>query len=99
VENETPIIPTVIIGAEETHITLFQIRALRRVIGTIIPIPLNLVPLPAKWKIRFLEPVFIPDGARLCEDEESIHDLCETLQLRIQNAIDEELRRRGNPYF
>ncbi|PIU00140.1 MAG: hypothetical protein COT74_06120 [Bdellovibrionales bacterium CG10_big_fil_rev_8_21_14_0_10_45_34] len=99
VESEAPIIPTVIIGAEETHITLFQIRALRKYFGLIIPIPLNLFPLPARWKIRFLEPVFIPEGARLCEDEESVHDLCESLQAKIQHAIDEELQKRGNPYF
>ena len=52
--TKAPIIPTVVIGAEETNINLSSISLTKMLKGTIIPIPLNVIPLPAKWKIIFL---------------------------------------------
>src|SRR3989344_5939541 len=51
-----PIVRTVVIGAEETNINLSQLKLTRFLKGVIIPIPLNVLPLPAKWKIIFLPP-------------------------------------------
>jgi 1-acyl-sn-glycerol-3-phosphate acyltransferase len=56
-----PVIPVLIIGAEETHINLGQVKILNQ----LLPLPLNYFPLPAKWKIKLLEPVrFAPALAR-----------------------------------
>ena len=60
VATKTPIIPTLIIGAEETHINLRQLKFSKFLHGAVLPLPLNVIPLPAKWKIIFLEPIHIP---------------------------------------
>jgi len=64
-----PIIQAVVIGAEETHFTLSQVRWARQLFGIIIPIPLNVIPLPAKWKIKFYAP------KKLKVDPEKINDI------------------------
>jgi 1-acyl-sn-glycerol-3-phosphate acyltransferase len=48
-----PIIPCVIIGAEESNINLGMIEFQKFVKGLALPMPLNLVPFPAKCKMRF----------------------------------------------
>jgi len=52
-----PIVPAVVIGAEETHITISQLRWAKELIGIIIPVPLNVIPLPVKWHIKFMKPI------------------------------------------
>jgi 1-acyl-sn-glycerol-3-phosphate acyltransferase len=97
---KAPIIPTVVIGAEETNINLSSVRLSRVLRGTIIPLPLNVLPLPAKWKIIFLPP--IPMGQYKKSDSanaELVHELSEKVRQLIQARIDEEIAKREWIYF
>ena len=49
-QTGAPIIPTVVIGAEETHINLTKLSFGKHLQ---LPLPLNVIPLPALWRIRF----------------------------------------------
>ncbi len=82
-----PIVPAVIVGAEETHITLSQIRWARPLLGTLIPIPLNVLPLPARWHIRFLPPLHYKKNARLAGHQ----DYVQKESIRIRHLLQAEL--------
>lgn len=53
----TPVIPCVLTGAEESHLSLGSVDLRKYVRGLRIPLPLNLVPLPSKWKVRFFDAI------------------------------------------
>ena len=98
--SQAPIVPVVVIGAEETNINLSQLKLTRYIKGIIIPLPLNVLPLPAKWKIVFLPPI---DMSQYTEEDASnkelVHEICEKVRTQIQNRIDKELTRRDWIFF
>lgn len=91
---QAPIIPTVVIGAEETHINLRQLKFAKYLVGSVLPLPLNVIPLPAKWKIKFLEPMYLPYKPSAANDTELVHEIAQDVQDRMQVAITEELSKR-----
>jgi 1-acyl-sn-glycerol-3-phosphate acyltransferase len=95
IEAGAPIIPCVIIGAEETHLNLGNIDLNQIAKGLRIPLPIMALPLPAKWKIKFLPPIDTTafDKAVL-EDAEKLKKLAKQIRHQIQAAIHEELRNR-----
>lgn len=94
-ETQSPIIPTLVIGAEETHINLSQLNLSRFVRGLSLPLPLNVIPLPVKWKFKFLPPVFLPYQKSAAEDRELVYDLASEIQEQMQEALNDEIRKRG----
>jgi 1-acyl-sn-glycerol-3-phosphate acyltransferase len=62
--------------------------------GLKIPLPVNLIPLPAKWRIVFLKPVTLE--AREYTEQE-IERLAHRIQKQVQKGIHDELKRR--PYI
>ena len=98
--TKTPIIPVVVIGAEETNINLSNISLTKVLKGTIIPIPLNVIPLPAKWKIIFLPPLSMKKYSKAdCGNRELVHSISEAVKQQIQGRINEELAKREWIYF
>ncbi len=98
--TKAPIVPTVVIGAEETNINLSNISLSKALKGTIIPIPLNLLPLPAKWKILFLPKISMNKYSKKdAADSELVHSIAEEVKARIQSRIQEELKKREWIYF
>jgi 1-acyl-sn-glycerol-3-phosphate acyltransferase len=95
-EAQCPIVPTLIIGAEETN---FNIRRLKFFRNTILPLPLNILPLPARWKIKFLAPVKLPYQKSALQNEELITEIAEEIRESMQNALAEELVKRKSIYF
>ena len=93
-ETDAKVIPTVILGAEETHINLKKLKFTKFLRGLVLPLPLNILPLPAKWKIIFLPPVRFPFGPDKISDSEVCHDLASDIQERIQNKINKELKEK-----
>lgn len=91
---QAPIVPTVIIGAEEANLTLSQIKAAKYLIGSVLPLPLNLVPLPTRWKIQFLEPMLLPFKPEAANDADLVHDIAADLQERLQLAVNKQLAKR-----
>ncbi len=98
-KTRSPIIPCVIIGAEETHINLRSLKFNKYISGSILPLPLNVIPLPAKWKIRIFEPYYLPYKPESVHDTELVHELAEDFQEKLQKAIQFELKRREFVYF
>ena len=90
----SPIVPTVVIGAEETHITLSQLKFTKFLVGTVLPLPLNILPLPAKWKIKFLKPIYLDYPPSAAEDRDLVHKIARQVRETIQFHLDQELRRR-----
>ncbi len=89
-----PVIPAVVIGAEETHINLSQISFTKYLLGSVIPIPLNVIPLPVKWKIRFLPPIDFKATPADAMDRQKVLKASREMKHRLQRTIIEELRKR-----
>jgi 1-acyl-sn-glycerol-3-phosphate acyltransferase len=79
IETNSPIVPVIVIGAEETHINLQQLKLSKYLRGLVLPIPLNVLPLPARWKIVFLEPIHLPYKPSAVNDSELMHEIAEDL--------------------
>lgn len=98
-ETQSPIVPAIVIGAEETHINLSQLKFTKFLKGTVLPLPLNIIPLPVKWKIKFLPPIHLPYKPEAAEDSELVHEIAQDIQEQMQEAITEEVLKRGSKYF
>jgi 1-acyl-sn-glycerol-3-phosphate acyltransferase len=103
--TRSPIVPVAIVGAEETHPMLTKITWLSKSVGIpYLPItptfpflgPLGLLPLPAKWFVRFGEVIDVPGehGPEAASDRILVNRLAETVRSRIQTMIDEALEHR-----
>ena len=99
IETNAQIVPTVVLGAEETHINLQQLKFTKFLRGLVLPLPLNVIPLPAKWKIIFEKPVQLPFSAEKINDTELCHDLASEIQESLQEKINKEVKKRGSGYF
>ncbi len=98
-ETQAPIVPTLVIGAEETHINLSQLKFTKYLRGTVIPLPLNVIPLPVKWKIKFLPPIHLPYTKEALDDRELVNDIAQEIQEQMQDVLSEEILRRGKGIF
>ncbi len=93
-QTGAPIIPSVVIGAEESNINLTQIRWAKHVLGIIIPVPLNVIPLPARWHIEFLDPIYLPKDPKKAQDMEYVTKLSREIRLRLQRQLHKNLKDR-----
>jgi len=97
--TDSPIVPALVIGAEESNINLGKIR-LPRLKGLILPVPFNFLPLPAKWKIKFLPPLDLSGyGPEDVADRSRMLELAEKIRVQMQKALDQELAQRSYVYF
>ncbi|MCA6381045.1 MAG: acyltransferase family protein [Cytophagales bacterium] len=99
VSTSAPIIPTLIIGAEETHINLSQLKFTKYLRGTVLPLPLNIIPLPVKWKIKFLPPIYLPYEKSSVHDRDLMKEVAEDIQERMQDALSDEIQKRKSVFF
>jgi len=98
-ETGAPIIPTLVIGAEETHINLAQLRFTKYLRGLVLPLPLNVIPLPARWKIKFLPPIVLDHGPDALENDTLIRHLTEDIQDYMQIELTKEVKARKFIYL
>ncbi len=98
-QTGAPIVPTLIIGAEETHINLQQLKFSKFLRGLVLPLPLNIIPLPAKWKIIFHKPIHLPFGPDKVSDHETCFDLASEIQESMQKKLNKEIKKRGSGFF
>lgn len=98
-ETKSPIVPCLIVGAEETHINLSQLKFTKFLRGPVLPLPLNIIPLPAKWKIIFLEPILLPYSKEAVSDNDLVHELAEEIQEKMQERLLLEVRKRTSVFF
>lgn len=99
VRTQAPIIPTLIIGAEESNINLSKLKFTKFLKGTVIPLPLNVIPLPVKWKIKFLPPIYLPYTPDQIEDSELMREIALEIQEQMQEALSEQVQKRGGLSF
>lgn len=103
-----PIIPTAIIGAEETYPMVADAGIVARLLGLpYFPItptfpwlgPLGLVPLPSKWHIHFGEPIptdGYPEGS--ADDPMVVFNLTDEVREQIQQSIFRLLSERTSAF-
>lgn len=93
--QKAPVIPTVIIGAEESNINLGKVDWFKGILGADVPILLNLIPFPVKWKIKFLKPIhFNKYNKKDIRDARFVKEINQNIRYRIQHEIDKELKNR-----
>jgi 1-acyl-sn-glycerol-3-phosphate acyltransferase len=107
---QVPIVPVAVIGAEEAMPIFAHVRPLERLTG-LIYFPINhafphfgllagLMYLPAKFKIRFLEPIALDRyGPGDAEDLELVQSLAEDVRERIQVEVDRLVAGRTSVWF
>ncbi len=98
-ETHATIIPAIIVGAEETHINLKKIKFGKNKFGVSLPVPLNVFPLPVKWNIKFLPRIHLPYDKGAVSDSALVHKLSEQIQIKMQQALNEELQQRKGVFI
>lgn len=93
-QTGAPIVPAIVIGAEETNITLSQIRWAKQLVGIIIPIPLNVIPLPVKWSIKFLDPIYLDKNPEKADDLAYVTKVSRQIRINLQKEMHKQLKKR-----
>jgi 1-acyl-sn-glycerol-3-phosphate acyltransferase len=105
-----PIIPVAVVGAEEAMPIFAHVPALQRVTG-LIYFPINhafpwagiaagVMYMPAKFKIRFLEPVSLDDyGPEDADDLTLVQSIAERIRGQIQREVDRLVAGRKSVWF
>lgn len=94
--QQAPVVPAAIIGAEESNINLAKIDWFKDLIGASIPLPLNFIPFPAKWKIKFLSPIdFSKYNKKDIKDARFVKEINQNIRYRIQHELNNEVNRRN----
>ncbi len=91
--TQASIVPTIVLGAEETHINLKQLKFSKFLRGLVLPLPLNIIPLPVRWKIIFEKPIQLPYNADKISDSELCRDLASEIQEQLQEKINSEVKK------
>jgi 1-acyl-sn-glycerol-3-phosphate acyltransferase len=103
-----PIVPVCVVGAEEAAPVFAQFGALQRLTGLLyVPLtptfphfgPLGMLGyLPAKFKLRFLEPID-PGGDRAREDKSLVQTVAHETRARIQENLFDMVSTRKSVWF
>ena len=98
-ETKTPIVPTAIIGMEESLPSVSSLAPLAKSIGIpYIPvIPTGPIPLPTKVTIRYGAPVILSGDPDAPDSE--IEKLVEQVKTALRFEIEEGLKIRGEKIF
>jgi 1-acyl-sn-glycerol-3-phosphate acyltransferase len=95
-----PIVPIAVVGAEEAQPVFAQIPMLARATGLLYAPVSPLFYLPAKFTIRFLEPVPTDDmGEAPWEDRGLVQTVSQEIRARIQEELFEMVGRRESVWF
>ena len=105
-----PIVPIAVVGAEEAMPIFAHVRTLQRLTG-LIYFPINhafpwagvaagAMYLPAKFKIRFLEPVSLDEyGPEDADDLTLVQSIAERIRGQIQREVDRLVAGRTSVWF
>lgn len=96
-----PIVPVAIMGSEDVHPALFTSKRLAQLVRMVFPqqrveemaVWLNPIPLPVRWRIRFLEPIEV-GPAKDRPDRLTVLEISEAVRSRVQAALDLMLSER-----
>lgn len=103
-----PIVPCAVVGSQDAYPKLADARPLARALGLpSLPVtptfpwlgPLGLVPLPARWRIEFCEPVELeaygPDAA---DDRRLVLELSDAVREQVQAKVHENVVKREGAF-
>ncbi len=104
-EALVPIVPAAIVGSEEVHPAVMVSKRLAQLVRLIFPeqrieqiaIALNPIPLPIRWRIRFLPPV-MPCSPKQPLDSLERLERAEDVRRSIQHALDDILAVRTTAF-
>jgi 1-acyl-sn-glycerol-3-phosphate acyltransferase len=104
-----PIVPIAVVGAEEAMPTFAHLSALKRLTGLLyFPITplfphlglLGVSYLPAKFKLRFLEPIPTDRmGSEAWEDRGLVQEVADDVRARIQDELVDMLAKRRSVWL
>lgn len=100
IETNAPVVPCVVIGAEEQSPSLFSSRTLGKLIGVPkVPITPTLVPfpIPTRYRIYFGKPMHFTGDAN--DEDDVIVGKVESLRSAMQRMIDEGLAEREHVFW
>jgi 1-acyl-sn-glycerol-3-phosphate acyltransferase len=105
---QAPIVPVCVVGAEESAPIFAQVNVLQKLTGLIyFPLtptfpwlgPLGMLGyLPAKFKLRFLEPIHFNED-RMWEDKALVQTVAHEIRSRIQENVLDMLKTRKSVWF
>ena len=97
---EVPIVPIALVGGEEAMPIFAHMRALQRMTGLLYAPLTAATYLPAKFRIRFLEPIDIASMPEdTVDDAAAVQTISEGIRARIQVALDEMLAERQSVWM
>lgn len=104
-QTGTPIVPVAILGAEEVHPAVAVSKRLAQLVRFIFPqqrveeiaVFLNPIPLPVRWRIRFLPPV-MPENPGVEPDPLRMLERSEDIRRMVQDTLDTLLAARGTAF-
>lgn len=93
--KQIKIVPAAIIGGEECMPTLETVEFLKPFIGSPIPIPLSLFPLPTHWKVIFHPPIDMSVYPKsTADDPVKCKMITREIQNLLQATLDQETAHR-----
>lgn len=96
--TKTPIIPCIVVGAEETHLNFGRFGLLQKLMRAPMPLPFNILPFPVKWKIVFLPPISLEHySEKDTQSKRMMRRASREIRRHLQQAIDHELETRKIP--
>ena len=103
-----PIVPVCVVGAEEAAPVFAQFNLLQKLTGLLyVPLtptfphlgPLGMLGyLPAKFKVRFLEPIYF-DAPGQEDDSSEVQTVAQEVRARIQENLFDMLSKRKSVWF
>jgi 1-acyl-sn-glycerol-3-phosphate acyltransferase len=110
IRARVPVVPIAVVGGEEAMPIFAHMRLLQRISG-LIYFPLNhafphfglaagLMYMPAKFKIRFMEPIDMAEHPpEVADDPGAIQAIAEEIRTRIQHELEGMLGERRSVWF
>ena len=97
------VVPVAIVGSDEVHPAVFSSQVLAKLVRLIFPsqrveemaVYLNLIPLPIRWRVRFLDPI-PPSHEGSDPDPLEMLERTEGIRSSIQSNLTEMLTQRGS---
>ena len=108
IKFRAPIIPTAVIGSEEQAPSFYNVEPIAKKLGMpYFPLTpqfpwlglLGFLPFPSKYRIYVGEPMDFSDHAGDLDNPEAIRELADSVRDRVQEMVNEGLKKRPFPGF
>ncbi len=94
IAHAAPVIPTAIVGAEESWPVLVRLRWARLFGAPYLPVPMSPVPLPARYHVRYGPPYRCADPPESADDPEVAAEAAARIRDAVEGLVAEALAAR-----